>query len=874
MREPALEQVLSHLPMRTERTPQKWIPSGVVTQKQQYHDIVPHIETMPCTSPPLVRRGSKPLTGGLAAVVDASPLDLSVMGKGALVERRQSLSSVPGPDLSVSPAMDVPQATVLADTVLLPEENLMASEKQEVEEEEEEEEEEEDITEAVVPEGEGESTATALTRLQEADFNAFGIRKQARNISGLKAVVNIRYCKYSVIQSCCDIMGWSTVCDDTSRCHILWMDNPVETTRFRMLGQHQKLNRFLGMQYLSRKDVLSYLLNAQGRLFPKHYGFHPQTWILPCDASRLKEVMHVDNESTTYIVKPVGGSQGLGIFLTQRLRQIPWDQEVVVQAYVDKPLLLDGFKWDIRLYVLVISVDPLRIFLYKEGMARFCTARYQAPSASNMDSVFSHLTNYAINKSSCNFMAPEEGSFDLGSKRVLSAVLAQLEASYPGQCRAADLWEKFADIAVKVMLALSNSLYEEYGVGEEGMDEEDPTRCFQILGFDLLLDASFNVHLLEVNHSPSFATESPLDVVLKEGCITDAFDLLQLHPAPKRGQRLHSAAAPRSRKDSVPPPTNAHALHRVGSASLLPSGVMPSGLQLMQQRQGEENECQAAILRLRQRYAAYHQHRCCYESVHAAGNYQLIYPAAEPSAQYEKISLWLAPEIRCFFVLLCGHRNKGQLTAGKFIRMARDAQLVDGIRVTPSVLDRIFKERALVTHASLLQKMMPTVKEKGLAASKSGGLLTKQKQNTGLYMSYDGWCQALMDIASLKYRKNVMEKNVRLLLSKHLGRLCPALLDVAHYLSPSSSSSNGNSKGQPSPQAPHVVPVAGGYAILRDTTLFPSLFPSQDEAMGFLKNCENLGLAAADYAVRQVNRSLHQRSPIGRERVTVIGCGE
>jgi tubulin polyglutamylase TTLL6/13 len=65
---------------------------------------------------------------------------------------------------------------------------------------------------------------------------------------------------------------------------------------------------------------------------------------------------------------------------------------------------MDGLKFDLRIYVLVFGVDPLRIFLYKDGLTRLATEPYKGVGNAYLDQMCMHLTNYAVNKENENFI--------------------------------------------------------------------------------------------------------------------------------------------------------------------------------------------------------------------------------------------------------------------------------------------------------------------------------------------------------------------------------------------------------------------------------------------------------------------------------------
>ena len=125
----------------------------------------------------------------------------------------------------------------------------------------------------------------------------------------------------------------------------------------------------------------------------------------------------------------------------------------MIQKYLNKPALWKGHKYDFRIYVLVTSViDPMTIFLYKDGLVRLASEKYNA--SKNFDDPFTHLTNYSLNKKNDKF---DNDEHKLRLNDCLKGIMTQppVKKGRPGVTKsAAEIWDEIEAIVVKTIITV------------------------------------------------------------------------------------------------------------------------------------------------------------------------------------------------------------------------------------------------------------------------------------------------------------------------------------------------------------------------------------------------------------------------------------
>ncbi|CBZ28906.1 tubulin-tyrosine ligase-like protein [Leishmania mexicana MHOM/GT/2001/U1103] len=406
--------------------------------------------------------------------------------------------------------------------------------------------------------------------------------------------------------------------------------------KLRMVNSHQRYNHFplshanigckRGMAVNVRrafKDAMQCATTSgERKAVQSRYSYVPRTWFYPQERESLVTAMKASPSDRHFIWKPSRGSCGRGILISQGgTEHAPsWERimeeidckaasketrrlfsSYVVQEYIENPLLVEGRKVDLRLYVAVTSYNPLTVYWHEEGLVRFAAEPYSDTTNSSSSSIdcggmevgdgavlpgslagsarhesagsrnrgnnhsgsvtpsayctkhmhdrFRHLTNYSVGRRYVAMHGHGRSILSLPTETNAvdgDAVLPELKWSlqrlwdYIDACgestvrsrtgvaparRASDaVREEIAQLITRTLMAVRPV------VNDAVRRVPMPGSYFELYGFDVMLDASLNPFLIEVNTLPSLESSSTFDYSTKTNVVADLLNLAMLEP--------------------------------------------------------------------------------------------------------------------------------------------------------------------------------------------------------------------------------------------------------------------------------------------------------------------------------------------------------
>lgn len=415
------------------------------------------------------------------------------------------------------------------------------------------------------------------------------------------------------------------------------------------LSPEQRVNWVPGITAMTNKGKFALAYKKLLARRPSTQPFCPRQWVLPDESKEFEKHMRdTGSAKDIFVVKPSIGSRSAGIELMQgrhidsaisshalcssfdrrKLKLSGRKEQYVAQEYISKLLLLKGHKFDLRLYVVVTSLYPLKVYLFGDGLARVCVSPYKPPEQSLKptegtaggsqdefaeqvskkqlfaDWKLSQLTNSSVNKKSGDYdydshkltacptlmqclkdRADHESAIAAtksasasastygaeGSSLHAAACAAEVATSDPEAMAAgeepeaaaapsssasataadvsgehASLWRRIDRVVWDTMVCIRphllntyhGHLYSDPAAPKDSkptpgldfnLDECKPLlrstgldyRCFQVMGFDVIVDHALQPWLLEINSDPSLSVNklSKADASIKKNVV-------------------------------------------------------------------------------------------------------------------------------------------------------------------------------------------------------------------------------------------------------------------------------------------------------------------------------------------------------------------
>ncbi len=308
---------------------------------------------------------------------------------------------------------------------------------------------------------------------------------------------------------------------DTNNWDTCWHTGMPARDVFANIRPGATINHIPGNNSLTVKSMLYATLSGALARAPTEQAramldFFPHSYLMPGDYHTLQREAF-DNPQKRWIIKPKRLSRGRGIRVLEDAGEVPFGEDWLVQDYLDRPHLLDGRKYVLRLYLLIASIEPLRVYLYRDGFVKLASEPY---STGDFDNLFAHLTNPDVNATNDKVASPVVfRSFD-EYRGWLATLGADADA----------LFARVREIAIISAIAAREQMR-----ARTNKSGAPASACYELIGLDCMVDADLKPWLLECNLSPSLETcAAPEDggayeEATKRGVVEDLVSLLALN---------------------------------------------------------------------------------------------------------------------------------------------------------------------------------------------------------------------------------------------------------------------------------------------------------------------------------------------------------
>ena len=288
----------------------------------------------------------------------------------------------------------------------------------------------------------------------------------------------------------------------------------LENYNYDCYIKNRELEREMS-QYLGFKTLIE---------IPETHSIGKNMWIIKainlCQG-RCMQIAHNFNQMLTILNK---FKEGVDFNFTEKILEETQDTEIkndkkkdkdysslyccdkiIIQKYIERPLLYKGRKCDMRVWVLV--THNMKVYFFKEGHLKTCSVPYNIESKD----AYTHITNYSFQKHNSNFQ-----KYEKGNEVPFHDFQKFLDDNYPQRnyTLKIDLYNQIKEIVSISMMSVRDQI-----------NKNNRSYQFEIFGYDFMLDDEFNLFLIEINDDPGIEESSPWISIIIPRMLDDALRL-------------------------------------------------------------------------------------------------------------------------------------------------------------------------------------------------------------------------------------------------------------------------------------------------------------------------------------------------------------
>ena len=253
-----------------------------------------------------------------------------------------------------------------------------------------------------------------------------------------------------------------------------------------------------------------------------------ETYLFPeqKDEINLKFSNYHYNEKDVWLLKPAKGLMAKGIKILdnyQDIKNYNYSQ-FLISKYVMNPLLINKKKFDMRAYILVTGMNPLKIYFYRDGYIKISVKDFNLNHESINDGCI-HITTSDIN---IECFEGKEYKYDINIYDEKSHFWSYL--NFERYCNKkginyTEIMEQMKDIFIKTFISLNSNFIK--SIKKRKFNDRN---LYQLYGLDLMVDINNKVYLLELNRNPSMRNGHGVCDYMYDNLITDILNIVGIIP--------------------------------------------------------------------------------------------------------------------------------------------------------------------------------------------------------------------------------------------------------------------------------------------------------------------------------------------------------